>query len=125
MPTAEEFASMATQLDAIDLHLSQVPGTVGDAVAATSIRGGGVADLIARCVERNNDDVAAARGMVATLVDTCRAREQQCRRYSDLYNGYLAAVARYQERARSFEPGSYLGSPPWPPMRPGPWAERS
>lgn len=125
MPTAADFTAMVDRLALVDQYLSGIVGTVADAVGAAAIEGGPVADLVSNTVSRNELDVAAARGHVETAIETCVQRAEQCRRYSESYDSFDRAMDAYATRATNLAPGGYLGSPPWPPRAPGPWADRS
>jgi len=124
MPTQHTFAALADALESIGTELAAQAGSLSGVVDPALLTGGWVGRLVTRTVDQSTRDLSASSVRIGAVVEECRSRAEQCRRFTELYDGFDSSMDSYAQRAAELEPGEWIGSPPYPPRSPGTWAER-
>lgn len=124
MPTAAQFDAMAGQLEAAQETMSVFAGNITDDADPTVMQGTQIESIVRTAVDEAFGTAVSASIACGALATLCRGRARLCRDYTAGYHSYLARMDSFVERVREIAPGAYIGSPPSPPPRPAPWAER-
>lgn len=124
MPTQHDYNALADEMDLLSADLATQAGSLAALVDPALLTGGSIGHLVTRTVDQSTRDLSASFVRVDAVAAECRQRADACRRYTELLDGFDASMDRYAERVAVLAPGEWIGSPPWPPRPPGPWAER-
>lgn len=124
MPTASDYERWASATSQLGDHVLGLRSRLATIVAPTRIAGGTTGPLVARTLAATEENLATARSALGALVEECQRRASACRRWSEEMDAYDREYRLWLHRRSTALPGVDVGPAPFPPPRPGPWAER-
>ena len=124
MPTAQQFDTMAAQLDGAHETMSTFASNIVDDADPAVMQGTHIESVVRTAVDEAFGNAISASIACGALAELCRDRAAVCRQYTADYDNYLGRMDGFIEQVSELTPGSYIGSPPYPPPQPAPWADR-